>query len=163
MLSKSFPLRLPITPRPHFLPKCSSKLPPGDLPRPFLLILRRPLTRKNKSQIESWQSACFSGAVTSARLPAANIKQRPYRFLAVIRPLPGDGTAGSSSCVLTVRGAGAQPRSHGAHGTLVSTARTWEASRRLRARSSLPRIDSGALRLNFGASSPSRSRPFKHG
>lgn len=103
VLSKSFPLR----PRPRFLPKCSSKLPPSDPPRPFLLILRRPA--KTRAWTESWQSACFSAALTSARLPASNMKHRPYRFLAVIRPLPGDGTAGSRSCVLAGRGAGGEP------------------------------------------------------
>lgn len=63
----------------------------------FPLILRRPLARKNKSRLDLGRFACLNGAATSARLPAANIKHQPYRFLAVIRPLPGDCITGSSS------------------------------------------------------------------
>lgn len=69
---------------------------------PFFLILRRPFARKNKRRLNLGRFACLNGAVTSARLPAANIKHQPYRFLAVIRPLPGDCITGSSSFTFTV-------------------------------------------------------------
>lgn len=82
--------------RSHFLPKCSSKLPGTDSPRPFFFCSSEGLShRKNKSRLNVGRSACLSGAAASARLPAADLKHRPYHFLTVIRLLPGGGIAGS--------------------------------------------------------------------